>query len=243
MTTPSKLIAVEEFFNPPARSRAVLSPDGTKVAYPAPWQGRLNVFVRDLDSDWSTPDDGEGSGALRVTADPERNIEAVFWTTDGRYLLFQQDKNGDENAHLYRIDLTRPEESEVDLTPYEGVRLLGISLSPHRPGTAYVQLNKRRPDLVDLFELDLDTGERTDVDSHPGFDLDTPRPEADPAQGALSPRRPERPRPRHRRCLGPPTARSTKTLAHRGFSFVKRGCPWGRMTDDHLIVHPLGRPP
>lgn len=168
MTTPSKLIAVEEFFSPPSRSRAVLSPDGTKVAYLAPWQGRLNVFVRDLDSNWSTPDDGEGSGALRVTANPERNIEAVFWNADGRYLLFQQDKDGDENAHLYRTDLYRPQEPEVDLTPYEGVRLLGISLSLDRPGTVFVQLNKRRPDLIDLFELDLDTGELTTVAENPG---------------------------------------------------------------------------
>ncbi|WP_017589951.1 S9 family peptidase [Nocardiopsis ganjiahuensis] len=168
MTAPSKLISVEEFFAPPARSRAVLSPDGTQVAYLAPWQGRLNVFVRDLDSDWSTPDDTEGSGARRVTANTQRNIEAAFWNADGRYLLFQQDKDGDENAHLYRVDLTRPEEPEADLTPYEGVRLLGASLHPNRPGTAYVQLNKRRPDLVDLFELDLDTGGLTTVAENPG---------------------------------------------------------------------------
>ncbi len=168
MSSPSKLIAVEDFFNPPARSQAVLSPDGTRVAYLAPWRGRLNVFVRDLDSAWSAPDDAEGSGARRVTANDQRNIEAPFWNADGRYLLFQQDKNGDENAHLYRVDLTRPEESEVDLTPGEGVRLLGTSFHPNRPGTVYVQLNKRRPDLIDLFELDLDTGELTTVAENPG---------------------------------------------------------------------------
>ncbi|OLL75260.1 peptidase S9, prolyl oligopeptidase active site domain protein [Pseudonocardia sp. Ae168_Ps1] len=50
-----KPITVEEFFGPPTRSRALLSPDGTKVAYLAPWRERLNVFVRDVDSDWSTP--------------------------------------------------------------------------------------------------------------------------------------------------------------------------------------------
>ncbi|NKY99478.1 S9 family peptidase [Nocardiopsis alborubida] len=168
MTAPSNLIAVEEFFNPPARSRAVLSPDGTKVAYLAPWRDRLNVFVRDLDSDWSAPDDIEGSGARRVTANDQRNIEAVFWTADGRYLLYQQDKNGDENMHLYRVDVTRPEEPEVDLTPYEGVRLMGTGQSPNRPGTIYVQLNKRRPDLIDLFELDLDTGRLTTAAENPG---------------------------------------------------------------------------
>ncbi len=37
---------------PPARIGARISPDGTSVAYLAPWRDRLNVVVRDLDGDW-----------------------------------------------------------------------------------------------------------------------------------------------------------------------------------------------
>ncbi|MGW8531688.1 alpha/beta fold hydrolase [Nocardiopsis sp. NPDC055824] len=171
MTAPSKLISVEEFFGPPARSRALLSPDGAKVAYLAPWRGRLNVFVRDLDSDWTAPDDAHDADApdvRRVTSDTRRDIDAFFWTTDGRHLLFQQDADGDENWHLHRADPYRPDEPAVDLTPYEGVRLLGAQLPPDRPGTAFVQLNMRRPDLIDLFELDLATGRLTTAAENPG---------------------------------------------------------------------------
>ncbi|MEU0845940.1 S9 family peptidase [Streptomyces sp. NPDC005962] len=171
MTAPSKLIAVEEFFGSPTRSRALLSPDGTKVAYLAPWHGRLNVFIRDLDSDWATPDDIHGAdapGARRITSDTRRNIDTFFWTTDGRYLLFQQDTDGDENWHLHRVDLTRPDEPAVDLTPFEGVRLTGVQLPPDRPGTAFVQLTMRRPDLIDLFRLDLATGRLTTAAENPG---------------------------------------------------------------------------
>jgi dipeptidyl aminopeptidase/acylaminoacyl peptidase len=166
MTTPSTPIPVEGFFGPPTRSRALLSPDGASVAYLAPWRGRLNVFVRDVDSDWATPDDA--SGARRLTSDTRRNIDTFFWTVDGRYLLFQQDTDGDEDWHLHRVDPTRPDEPAVDLTPYEGVRLLGTQLPPDRPGTAFVQLNKRRPDLADLYELDLTTARLTLVAENPG---------------------------------------------------------------------------
>ncbi|MFF2082777.1 S9 family peptidase [Nocardia sp. NPDC058176] len=166
MTSASELITVEEFFTPPTRSHARISPDGTKVAYLAPWRDRLNVFVRDVDSDWSTPDDG--AHARRVTADSRRSIESFFWTADGRYLLFQQDADGDENWHLHRVDPARPEEPAVDLTPFEGVRVTDAHLAPNRPGTAFVQMNKRRPDLIDLFELDLATGELTTVAENPG---------------------------------------------------------------------------
>ncbi|MHA6630311.1 S9 family peptidase [Pseudonocardia sichuanensis] len=166
MTTPSTPIPVEDFFGPPTRSRALLSPDGASVAYLAPWRGRLNVFVRDVDSDWATPDDVPG--ARRVTSDARRNIDTFFWSVDGRYLLFQQDTDGDENWHLHRVDPTRPDEPAVDLTPYEGVRLLGTQLPPDRPGTAFVQLNERRPDLADLYELDLATARLTLVAENPG---------------------------------------------------------------------------
>ncbi|MGI5219547.1 alpha/beta fold hydrolase [Nocardia sp. CA-290969] len=171
MTSPSELIAVEEFFGPPTRSRARLSPNGRTVAYLAPWRGRLNVFLREVDSDWAALDDVPGvdaSGARRVTSDTRRNIDTFFWTVDGRYLLFQQDTDGDENWHLHRVDPGRPDESAIDLTPFEGVRLLGAQLPPDRPGTAFVHLNKRRPDLADLFELDLATGRLTSIAENPG---------------------------------------------------------------------------
>ncbi|MER6827391.1 S9 family peptidase [Streptosporangium sp. NPDC000563] len=171
MTAPSKLIAVEEFFGPPARSRALLSPDGTKVAYLAPWQGRLNVFIRDLNSDWADPDDvhdADAPGVLRVTSDTRRDIGTFLWTADSRYLLFHQDTDGDENWHLHRVDLTRPDDPAVDLTPFEGVRLIGAHFPPDRPGTAFVQLNAHRPDLIDLFELDLATGRLTLIAENPG---------------------------------------------------------------------------
>ncbi|ALE75288.1 peptidase [Pseudonocardia sp. EC080610-09] len=161
-----KLITVEEFFGPPTRSRALLSPDGTKVAYLAPWRERLNVFVRDVDSDWSTP--GDDHGARRITSDTRRNVDTFFWSADGRYLLFQQDTDGDENWHLHRADPERPDEPTADLTPFEGVRLLGTQLPPDRPGTAFVQLNRRRPELADLYELDLATGGLTLVAENPG---------------------------------------------------------------------------
>ncbi|MCP2266892.1 alpha/beta fold hydrolase [Promicromonospora thailandica] len=171
MTVPSEPITVEELFGLPTRSGALLSPDGTRVAYLAPWRDRLNVFVRGLDSDWDAPDqvdDADGPDARRVTADTRRNIDTFFWSADGRYLLFLQDAAGDENWHLHRVDTDRPGEPAVDLTPFPGVRMTEVQLLPNLPGTAFVQLNLRRPDLIDVFELDLTTGELTTVAENPG---------------------------------------------------------------------------
>lgn len=171
MTTPATLIAVEEFFGPPIRSRAVLSPDGTRVAYLAPWRGQLNLFLRQVNSDWTTADDvhcGDTAGSHRITSETRRNIDTFSWSRDGRYLLFEQDTDGDENWHLHRIDLERLGSPALDLTPFDGVRAMGVQLPTDRQDTAYVQLNLRRPDLIDLFELDLATGIITVVAENPG---------------------------------------------------------------------------
>ncbi|MEQ3549088.1 S9 family peptidase [Pseudonocardia nematodicida] len=167
-TRPSTLITVEEFFGPPTRSSARISPDGTKVAYLAPWRDRLNVFVRDLDGDWPETDAADDPAALRVTSDDRRSIETFLWTADSKFLLFTQDTDGDENAHLHRVDLTRPDEPAVDLTPVDGARVVSIQFSADRPGTVYLELNARRPELMDLHELDLDTGKLTVLAENPG---------------------------------------------------------------------------
>lgn len=168
MTTAPGLITVEEFFAPPARTGARISPDGAAVAYLAPWRDRLNVFVRDLADDWPDTDAPDDPSVRRVTSDDHRSIETVFWTADSRYLLYLQDSDGDENHHLHRVDLAHPEEPAVDLTPFAGARVLGTQFCADRPASVFVQLNARRPDLGDLHELNLDTGVLTLLAENPG---------------------------------------------------------------------------
>jgi len=38
-----EIITVEDLFNPQVRAGATISPDGTRIAYLAPWKNRLNV--------------------------------------------------------------------------------------------------------------------------------------------------------------------------------------------------------
>ncbi|WP_280394484.1 S9 family peptidase [Nocardia brasiliensis] len=146
------VIPVEELFGSPARAAATISPDGTRIAYLAPWRHRLNVWVQRLDG---------AEPARCVTADDNRSVFHYRWTDDSRWLLYLQDDNGDENWHLYRVDPANADAAAVDLTPFPGVRLLGFELPLGKPGTAIVQLNKRTPAAFDAYALDLDTGELT----------------------------------------------------------------------------------
>ncbi|WP_078325764.1 S9 family peptidase [Mycobacteroides salmoniphilum] len=156
-----KLITVEEFFDPPVRTSASISPDGTKIAYLAPRKNRLNVWVQAADGD-------NPAGARCVTRDETRSVTGFLWVDDPRWLLYVQDSGGDENWHLYRVDLDDPAATAVDLTPFPGVRLLGLEQPHGRPGKLFVQLNHRRIDLIDLYELDIASGELTMLAENPG---------------------------------------------------------------------------
>ncbi len=157
-TTLPQRISVEEFFSPPERAGATISPDGTRIAYLAPWRNRLNIWVQDLD----------GLSEPRcVTADETRSVYLYSWTHDSQHLLYMQDTGGDENWHLHRVDLDEPGSAAVDLTPFPNTRV-SYELLKARPGKAIVQHNARNPELIDAYELDIATGELTLLAENPG---------------------------------------------------------------------------
>jgi dipeptidyl aminopeptidase/acylaminoacyl peptidase len=157
------LIPVEDFFGSPERAGATISPDGTRIAYLAPWKDRLNVWVQDLD-----PSGGLDGEPRCVTADEARSVQSYQWTDDPRWLLYLQDSGGDENWHLFRVDLDAPGSAAVDLTPFPGARVVGFEPSRGRPGRMTVSLNARDAAEFDLHELDVATGELTMLAQSPG---------------------------------------------------------------------------
>ncbi|MFC9879775.1 alpha/beta fold hydrolase [Streptomyces libani] len=154
-----ELITIEELFGSPERTRASISPDGTRIAWLAPWKNRLNVWVSSVDSD---------TDARCVTADETRSVISYYWTDDPRRLLYTQDIDGDENWHVHRVDLEDPDAPVVDLTPFPGTKVLELDLPAERPGKVIVQLNARKPEEFDLAEIDIVTGELAVLAQNPG---------------------------------------------------------------------------
>ena len=149
-----------------------ISPDGTRIAYLAPHRGRRNVWVRGIDQ---SHDD-----AVPVTHDTRRGITTYYWTDDPRWLLYLQDTDGNEDWHLYRVDLDDPDAPAVDLTPIgPGSRVFAVDAETTVPGTVIAWMNPR-PLYIDVFRIDLATGE-----THPARRADRP--------DRVLPPRPDRP--------------------------------------------------
>lgn len=141
------LIPREILFGSPDRVAPKISPDGRMLAYLAPHEGVLNVWVRALGSD----DDRV------VTAEQARDIRSYFWAGNSRQILYVQDRAGDANGHLYRVDLDSRETR--DLTPFQGVRVRIVAIGTSSPDEILIAINRRNPELHDLFRVDLTTGD------------------------------------------------------------------------------------
>jgi dipeptidyl aminopeptidase/acylaminoacyl peptidase len=158
----AELIPRTVLFGNPERVSPRLSPDGAQLAWIAPREGVLNVWVAptgEAGVDWSQ--------ARAVTDDTDRGIRAFAWAHDGRHLLYQQDTGGDENWHLYDVDLQTMQRR--DLTPFDGVQAQIIALERKFPTELLVGLNRDNPQLHDVYRLDLVTGELTKELDNPGF--------------------------------------------------------------------------
>ncbi|MDB5310294.1 MAG: dipeptidyl aminopeptidase/acylaminoacyl peptidase [Gemmataceae bacterium] len=142
------LIPRDVLFGNPDRAGPQLSPDGKHIAYLRPDDKNvLQVWVRTVGKD----DDAA------VTQDPKRGIRQYFWAFDNKHLLYLQDAGGDENFHLYAVDLGA--KKTRDLTPFPGVRVQGVDLEPKVPDQIVIGLNKRTKGLFDAHRVTLSTGE------------------------------------------------------------------------------------
>jgi dipeptidyl aminopeptidase/acylaminoacyl peptidase len=159
----AELIPLPVLFGNPERVMPRVSPDGTQIAWIAPHDGVLNVWVAPLSAE-----EGPDLAVARVvTADTDRGIRQFEWAHDGRHLLYLQDTGGDENWRLHDVDLQTM--GRRDLTPFEGVQTELIAIERAFPDEILIGLNKDNPQLHDVYRLDLRTGELTKIMDNPGF--------------------------------------------------------------------------
>ena len=157
------LIPRQVLFGNPERAMPRLSPDGTRLAWIAPHEGVLNVWLAPV-----SVQAGVDLGlATVVTDDKDRGIRTYSWAHDNRHLLYLQDSGGDENWRLYDVDIQTMERR--DLTPFDGVQTQFIAIERAFPTEVLIGLNKDNPQLHDVYRVDLTTGTLTKEVDNPGF--------------------------------------------------------------------------
>src|SRR5690349_14330015 len=150
------IIDRELFFGDPEISGAQISPDGAYIAFIKPFKGTRNIWVKRTADPFTS--------AKPITADAARPIPAYFWSRDGKYILFVQDKAGDENYLVYAVDPNATPAAGQDvpaarnLTDAKGVRAEIYAVPRTDPDAIYVGLNDRDNAWHDLYKVKSSTG-------------------------------------------------------------------------------------
>lgn len=150
------IIDRELFFGDPEISGAQLSPDGKYLTFLKQFNKVRNIWIKKIDEPFEN--------AKPITADTKRPVTSYFWTEDSKYVIYVQDKDGDENYRVYVVnpfEMGEPVPSAKNLTPFENVRATIIDVPKKRPNEIIVGLNDRDPSLHDVYKLNILTGERT----------------------------------------------------------------------------------
>ncbi len=152
------LIPRELFFDNPEVTGAQLSPDARRLTFLKAYKGTLNVWVKAVDAPFDQ--------AKPITADSTRPIRNYFWSSDSKYVLYAQDKGGNEDFHIFAVDPAGPTDANTgtpaarDLTPLDGARAVVYNVSKKDPNILWAGINLRDKAWDDLYELNIKTGER-----------------------------------------------------------------------------------
>lgn len=150
------LIPRDVIFGNPERADPQISPDGSRMAFLAPVNDVLNVWVGRIEHDDYRP----------VTRDTDRGVRIYFWAHDGQHLLYLQDVGGDENWRLFKV---RPASGAIeDVTPFDGVQVQIVAHDKRHPREVLIGMNKDDVRLHDVYRLRLTDNALTPVAKNPG---------------------------------------------------------------------------
>jgi dipeptidyl aminopeptidase/acylaminoacyl peptidase len=153
------LIDRELFFGNPEIAGAQISPDGKFIAFLKPYKDTRNIWVKRTEEPFSA--------AKLITSDTKRPIPGYFWSRDGKYILFVQDKAGDEDYNIYAVNPAEAPPAGEDapkarnLTDLKKVRAAIYAVPRSDPDLIYVGINDRDQAWHDLYKVKISTGERT----------------------------------------------------------------------------------
>jgi len=156
---PGPLIPRRLLFANPARTWVRISPDGTRIAFLAPIDEVLNLWVGPI---------GDVTKARPLTRVTDRSISSSYaWLHDNRHLVFFREQGGDENWQAHRVDAQTGD--VLPLTPGPGVRSYVQQVSRHFPGELLLAHNQRDARFFEIYRVEAATGRSTLVEPNDRF--------------------------------------------------------------------------
>ncbi len=138
--------SVSDYFARPKASGFQLSPNGKYMSYREKDENnKRHIYVKEL-----------ATGKVqRAIEEKEELVRGYGWINDER-LFFAMDKGGDENYHVYAVNLDGS--NLKDLTPFDGVRASIQNILKEQKDYIIVLMNKNNKQVFEPFKLNIVTG-------------------------------------------------------------------------------------
>lgn len=141
------LIPREILFSNPERARPMLSSNGEYITFLGNDEtGILNIFIAPIDDLTKT----------KQLSKSKRNIVQYFWAYDNQHVLYLQDQEGDENHHLYAMNVS--DLTVKDLTPFAQTKVLILAVDHKFPREIIIALNINGKEFHDPYKVNIESG-------------------------------------------------------------------------------------
>jgi len=138
--------SVEDYFKKPKQSSFKFSPNGLYLSYrEKDHKSKNHVYVKNTETD----------KIIRVIEEDDDLVRAYGWANDNR-LIYVKDKGGDENYHLFAVDLDG--KNQIELTPYDGVKVDILNNLKDQEDYMIIQMNKNNPQIFEPYKINIKDG-------------------------------------------------------------------------------------
>lgn len=150
-------IPLRDFFKNPDSTNYQISPDGKWISYLKPYERRMNIHIKE---------NKDGAQEVRLTGSTDRDIVNYFWK-GGSHIIYTRDFGGDENFHIFTVDIQS--KTEKDVTNYPSTRAEIIDpMDNIKDDEIVISHNMRDKKVFDVFRLNIKTGKLTPLAQNPG---------------------------------------------------------------------------
>lgn len=139
--------SVEDYFARPKARGFGFSPNGAYLSYREKDKNKKNhVYVKNLKTD----------EVVRIVEEKEELIRGFGWANDSR-IIYVMDKGGNEDYHLFAVDIDGKNQKE--LTPFDGVKVKILNNLKEDRDHLIISMNKNNPQIFEPYKINIVTGE------------------------------------------------------------------------------------
>ncbi len=139
--------SVEDYFQKPNKYSFQFSPDGSSLSYrERDNNAKSHLYIQNTETDET----------VKILEEKEDLIRGYGWVNNHR-IIYIKDKGGNENFHLFAVDIDG--KNEMELTPYDNVKVDILSLLKDQKDFIIIQMNKDNSQIFEPYKINIKTGD------------------------------------------------------------------------------------